>query len=581
MQIDNILQKENIKQTYDYMRSLGYSHEASFVLACITYNSLEAQALQKHLKRFSFKAAYAFLEKISDEKWKTVVYPPAVKRSFAMGSFMRKSGSNVCYGSHVSYCRAPGDYAYESVMFAPSMEMFATDSYEHIEEKDANSVFTNPLSTFRLSSNTASMGIVLNQIRSGRPVRQSQVRIEELLNYADYTVPESGDNLQIYTEVMQKSKNKKLLFIDVHAKSRQKEHQNIVFLLDVSGSMSSNARATQDAMAVIISKLQVGDVFSLVTYCNKDEVIFDGRKIKKESDKEKILGQLYKLRIGGCTYGSAGIEKAYQIGEAHYHKDWNNQVILMTDGDLNFGITDKDGLQGLIAKEKEKNIFLSIIGTGLWNYQDDMLETLAKNGNGIYCVADTQSDIGHSIDKRFTQLTHVAYKDAKAQVEFNPKYVKSYRLLGYESRELQAGDFANDNVISEPVGNGSHTIALYELTMNDGTDMPQLKYQTPVVSDSDELCTVSVRCKEPLSDSSKLFTKVVKPEETEHNNLQLAYYLYCLAELLRQSDKLDEADKEFVSSWQMPVPEYIQKIQNYLENPAQLSDETLYDDFYL
>ncbi len=433
------------------------------------------------------------------------------------------------------------------VRYSPLMACIDTDSYEPIEEKSAGSVFTSPSSTFRMTTNTASMGIVLNQLRNERHVDLSHVRIEEVLNYFDYEneSPEEA-RFAVYTEILPKGSEKELLFIQVQAKQEAKEHQNIVLLLDVSGSMAENAEVTQEAVAAIISKLKPGDIFSLITYSTTDRTVIKGFEITGDQDKEDLMGTILSLKISGCTNGSAGIETAYRIGEEYYHEGWSNQVILITDGDLNFGITEKGGLKSLIEEKKKSNLFLSVIGTGIWNYKDDNLEALSKHGNGTYCVINSLEDVEESVSRRYISLTNIIAKDVKAQVEFNPKYVKEYRLLGYENRQLQHEDFADDNVISEPYGSGGHGIALYELTMNHGEPRSNLKYQKTVLNDSDELGTIRVRYKEPLSDESCEIEKIVYPDEKSGVNIQLAYMLYCLSEKLRGSGKLDEADENFL-----------------------------------
>ena len=439
------------------------------------------------------------------------------------------------------------DNSVSFVRYSPLMACIDTDSYEPIEEKSAGSVFTSPSSTFRMTTNTASMGIVLNQLRNERHVDLSQVRIEEVLNYFDYEneSPEEA-RFAVYTEILPKGNEKELLFIQVQAKQEAKEHQNIVLLLDVSGTMAENAEVTQEAVAAIISKLKPGDIFSLITYSTTDRTVIKGFEITGDQDREDLMGTILSLRISGCTNGSAGIETAYRIGEEYYHEGWSNQVILITDGDLNFGITEKGGLKSLIEEKKKSNLFLSVIGTGVWNYKDDNLEALSKHGNGTYCVVNSLEDVEESVSRRYISLTNIIAKDVKAQVEFNPKYVKEYRLLGYENRQLQHEDFADDNVISEPYGSGGHGIALYELTMNHGEPRSDLKYQKTVLNDSDELGTIRVRYKEPLSDESCEIEKIVYPDEKSGVNIQLAYMLYCLSEKLRGSGKLDEADENFL-----------------------------------
>lgn len=430
-----------------------------------------------------------------------------------------------------------------------SVPLYSTtiDGYEPIEEKNARSVFTAPTSTFRMTTSTASIGILFNQLRSGRRIRMDQVRIEELLNYFDYASEIPSDaKFRIQTELLPKSVNKKLLYINVQACEEQREHQNIVVLLDVSGSMSGNAEVTQATVATILSKLHAGDTFSLVTYSDRDHTVIDGYQICDDQDKEILMGYLMGLEIDGCTYGSAGIKTAYELGAKHYHDGWSNQVMLITDGDLNFGITDKGGLRELIEDKKRSGLFLSVIGTGLWNYQDEKLEVLSKHGNGTYCVVNDLKDVEESIDHRYIALTNIIAKDVKAQLEFNPRFVKSYRLLGYENREIAHVDFADDTVISEPYGSGGHGVALYELEMGNGGEQTALKYQTPLLTDSDELCTVKIRYKEPLADVSHEIESVVYDQAAGTKNTELAWFIYCVSEKLRGSDKLDAEDEAFL-----------------------------------
>ena len=440
-----------------------------------------------------------------------------------------------------------GEDAHCSSRISP--EAFATDAYEPIEEKKAHGIFTAPTSSFRMTTSSASMGIVFNQLRSGRWINMDHVRIEEVLNYFVYDSEVPTDvKFAIQTELLQKSDAKKLLYINVQACEEQRAHQNIVVLLDVSGSMCRNAEVTQAAVATILSKLHTGDTFCLVTYSSKDHTVIDGYRIHSDEDKEILMGLLLSLEIGGCTHGSAGIKTAYRLGAKYYQEGWSNQVILITDGDLNFGITSKGGLKELIEEKKKSGLFLSVIGTGLWNYKDDTLEVLSKHGNGTYCVVNALKDVEESIDRRYIALTNIIAKDVKAQIEFNPRLVKSYRLLGYENREISHEAFADDTVISEPYGSGGHGVALYELEMGNGSSQTGLKYQTPLLADSDELCTVKIRYKEPLADVSHEIKTAVYDEDTGTKNAELAWLLYCVSEKLRRSDKLDASDEEFLKN---------------------------------
>ena len=445
----------------------------------------------------------------------------------------------------VDAAEAGMEFSAGNMMMFEKREM-ETDEYDPIEEKDFRSVANSMTSTFRMTTNTASAGVILNQLRNERRIDASMVRIEEMLNYFRYKSekPES-EKFKISYELKSFSDEKKLLYINVQGKEEVKSRQNIVILLDVSGSMSSNAKKTQAMVATIISKLNPGDKLSLVTYSSNDEVVFRGKWISSEEDKIKALETFLGLEIYGGTYGSAGIETAYEIGKEEYIEDGNNQVILITDGDLNFGITDRGGLEELIEEKKKSNLFLSVIGTGLYNYKDNKLETLSKHGNGVYRTVNNLADVKKCIDAEYASLVNVIAKDVKAQVEFNPEVVESYRLLGFENREISHEDFVNDKVISEPFGSGGYGVALYELVLRtDGKPVESgYKYAKVVTTGSTELGTVKVRYKEPLEDSSKEIECVITSAQEDYSdNLRLAYVVYVCAEKLRGSDKITKAD---------------------------------------
>ena len=446
----------------------------------------------------------------------------------------------------------------------PLSAPMATDEYETIEEKDFRQVATQMTSTFRMTTNTASAGVVLNQLRSGRRLSKDMVRIEEMLNYFRYISekPEQ-EKFRISYEIMPSTSGKKLLYINVQGKEEVKARQNIVILMDVSGSMSWNTTQVQAAIATIIMKLNPGDKISLVTYSNRDEVVFSGMGIGSYKDKIAALEKLLCVEVDGWTNGSAGIEKAYEIGKAQYIEGGNNQVILITDGDLNFGITDKGGLEQLIEEKKKSNLFLSVLGTGLTNYKDDKLEVLSKHGNGVYRTVNNLADVKKCIDKEYASLVNIIAKDVKAEVEFNPEVVESMRLLGFENREISHEDFVNDKVISEPFGSGGYGIALYELVLRDKEKPVEsgYKYAKVVTTGSTELGTVKVRYKEPLEDTSREIEYVIpSAEDTFTDNIKLAYVVYVCAEKLRGSDKITDQDVQLAQQYYDSLGEEIRKL---------------------
>ena len=583
-----------------YYRELGYSAEASEFLSRVTYGD---ENLARHARQLGMENGLAGLIAWVKEREEN---PPADDSAayyelykLAPGGNSRKSLASTLRCSYSPFEELSGEVdcmliepptsgggrmayaeAYEQkVMLCRKLP--ETDSYESIEEKDAKNILTAPTSTFRMTTSNASLGIVLNQLRNGRSVDMSQVRIEELLNAFDYDAGyPTKEKFRISTERMAKDDgSKEILYINVQSAKEEKEHQNIILLLDVSGSMSSNDEVTQAAAATIFSKLKAGDTVSLVTYSDTDRTVLDGYTIRDEQDKEKLMAALMGIEIGGCTYGSAGIMTAYELGRRHYREGWSNQVILITDGDLNFGITEKHGLQDLIEEKKKTGLFLSVVGTGLYNYKDDKLETLSKHGNGTYCVVNSLPDVDEFINKRYISLTNIIAKDVKAQVEFNPKFVKSYRLLGYENRELNHEDFRNDAVISEPYGSGGHGIALYEIERSDGALDSDLKYVRHELVESPELGTVRINYKDPLGEKSHEIGAPIFANETAAgffgyetgaaSNVKLAYLIYCAAEMLRKSDKMDDDDKVYL--WSMTKDSTFKNIAGTPDNEEKLA----------
>lgn len=466
-----------------------------------------------------------------------------------------------------------------------------TDNYKGIEEKGFRNVLNSPTSTFRMTTNNASLGILKSKTNHGLMIDPSMVRIEEVLNHFRFNLAKPTRRMfNIVTEVSNKpNSNNKLLFVGVQGKKYLPEKQNIVLLLDTSGSMASMDRSVsiQKAIFTIVKKMRKGDILSLITYSDTDHTIFKNLVLTDDS-VDTIIRGLFSIQITGCTYGSKGIETAYKLIEDNYIKDGINHVVLMTDGDLNFGVTSENGLTELISKKKESGAFLSVLGVGLSNYKDVTMETLAKNGNGNYSVINDEDDVYESIELKYDSLMFPIAKDVKAQVEFNPKYVKSYRLLGYENRALNHEDFKDDKVISEPFGSNGYGIALYELEMQNVESVSKLdsglKYQNVSLKDSENICTVSVRYKEPDKETSEELHVDVRSSADKQGmlteNLKLAYSIVNICEYLRRSKLFEKESiktiKTYINRDQLPdlyykngkVMGYLKALINYIvEHP--------------
>lgn len=431
-----------------------------------------------------------------------------------------------------------------------------TDSYHQIVEQGFKETYSNPFSSFKMTTNNASIGILMNNLNNSRYIDKSMVRIEEVLNGINFNLKKPKDRKFNYvTRLCNKpNSNNKLFFVGVQAKDINLEdtYQNVTVLLDVSGSMSSQAEVTQAALVTLFMQLKEKDIISLVTYSSEDSIVFENKKIGKDITLLEFIDYLFDLKISGCTYGSKGIETAYEIASKNYRKDSINRVVLLTDGDLNFGINSNDGLQKLIEEKKKTGVFLTVIGTGLFNYKDDKLEVLSKYGNGNYCVVNNIFDVSYNLKDRYTSMMFTIAKDVKAEVEFNPYFVKSYRLLGYENRGISHAEFKDDSVVSEPFGSGSYGVALYELEMNEpfGDISTDLKYSKVTVSDNENLCTIRVRYKELDASESSEQNFEIKYKESDLNTiLYYAYSIFVLCEIFRDSEYVTREDFEIIKEF--------------------------------
>ena len=590
MGIERIIKKQGREDFYKYYLDLGYGHQAAASLALFTYGNYR-------FTDFSMDDLYEAL--CRGEEY----IPPEVIEERIGGStrrccrdfldpeeaFIPGADAGIeCSMSLEEFVEEPTvmemsmnfDMVSEPAMSRLlSKASFSTDEYEPIEEKNARLTVNRQTSTFRMTTNTASAGVVLNQLRNGRRIDRSMVRIEEMLNYFRYEtqIPEK-EMFRISSEIMDVDDERKYLYINVQGRAEVKDRQNIIVLLDVSGSMQGNTEETQATIATIISKLGKGDRFSLVTYSSEDNVELEAFTINGEEDRIRALEKLLSIRVNGWTHGSAGIQRAYEIGRMNYMEGGNNQVILITDGDLNFGITDKGGLEELIEQKKQDHLFLSVSGTGLDNFKDDKLETLSKHGNGVYRVVNNLADVKKSIHEEYASLVNIIAKDVKAQVEFNPEVVESYRLLGFENREISRDDFTDDTVISEPFGSGGYGVALYELKMKKG-DAPiesGLRYSRIITTGSREPGTVKVRYKLPLEETSREIEKVLETADASYtDNLRLAFIVYVCAEKLRGSDKISDSEIELAKELYQQLGEPIrQKNEASLYKLAGILDKS-------
>lgn len=379
---------------------------------------------------------------------------------------------------------------------------FNTEEYAHIAENDFLSPGLNPLSTFSIDVDNASYTNSRRMIENGNLPPVDAVRTEEFINYFnyDYPVPEKNDVFSVYTEVSECPWNEdnKLVHIGLKGYTVPVEElppSNLVFLLDVSGSMSDDNKLPllKKSFKLLVDKLNRKDRVSIVTYAGEDRVVLESTSC---DHKEEIKAAIDNLESGGSTNGEGGINKAYDLAVDNFMDDGNNRVILATDGDFNIGQTSDGELTRLIEEKREEGVFLTILGFGMGNYKDSKMESLADHGNGNYFYID---DIRESNRVLVTNLAGTLFtiaKDVKIQVEFNPLLVQSYRLIGYENRVMNAEDFENDQKDAGELGAGHTVTAIYEIVPGKA-DKANLKYQSSSDKKSDELLTVKLRYKKP------------------------------------------------------------------------------------
>ncbi len=445
------------------------------------------------------------------------------------------------------------------------------ESYKTFEGNTFKFVKEEPLSTFSADVDTASYNIVRRDIERGVKPNKDAVRTEEFINYFtyDYAAPKSDskDPVNIITELTDSpwTEDLQVVKIGVKAKDIDKEKlpaSNLVFLVDVSGSMSSTNRLplVKKSFAMLVEKLRPQDKISIVTYANGTNVVLDGVSLADEGGKQRILSAMEGLRASGGTNGSEGLNMAYQVAKSHFIKGGNNRIILATDGDFNIGNTSLGGLEKQITDAKESGVFLSVLGFGMGNYKDDKVQTLANKGNGNYAYINDLFEAKKALVKDFGATLFTVAKDVKFQVEFNPAKVQAYRLIGYEKRKLNNRDFNDDTKDAGEMGAGHTVTVLYEIVpagvkLPDGiADIDELKYSvkaTPQAVDSDELLTVKLRYKEPDGDKSKLMSEVLKAKdyktfENTSDDTRFALSVAAFAEVLKGSRYAKDTDIEKV-----------------------------------
>jgi len=433
------------------------------------------------------------------------------------------------------------------------------ERYAEISENPFLETVRAPLSTFSIDVDTASYSNVRRFLNNGQLPPKDAVRIEELVNYFEYDYPQPSGDLpfSVNTEVAvcPWNTNHKIVQIGLQGKKVSLDNvppSNLVFLVDVSGSMNSPDKLPllKQGLKTLVNQLSYKDRVAIVVYAGASGLALPSTPA---DDKQKINEALDNLEAGGSTNGGQGIKLAYGIAQDNFISNGNNRVILATDGDFNVGLTGDGELVSMIEQKRQSNIFLSVLGFGSGNLNDSMMEKLADKGNGNYSYIDTGDEARKALGQQVAGTLYTIAKDVKIQVEFNPAKVAGYRLLGYENRLLADKDFNDDKKDAGEIGAGHSVTALYEIVPagqkveNPGVD--ELRYSRVEPSDTTfnaELLTVKLRYKEPDGDQSKLLTMGLLDKnsafENASDNLRFASAVVGFGMLLRDSNYKGDAN---------------------------------------
>lgn len=431
------------------------------------------------------------------------------------------------------------------------------DRVQRFDTNPVKRVADDPVSTFSIDVDTASYAMVRRSLKDGALPDPDSVRVEEMINYFpyDWKGPQSREtpfNTTITVTPTPWNQNTKLMHIGIKGYDvvpAEKPRANLVFLIDVSGSMDEPDKLPllKSAFHMLVGKLDPKDKVSIVTYAGNAGTVLEPTEVK---DKAKIFDALNRLEAGGSTAGEAGIKEAYRLAKANFVKDGVNRVMLATDGDFNVGQSSDDELKTLIEDERKSGVFLSVFGFGEGNYNDQMMQVLAQNGNGTAAYIDTLAEAEKTLVQEATSTLFPIAKDVKIQVEFNPAVVAEYRLIGYETRALKREDFNNDRIDAGEIGSGHTVTAIYEITPKNSPAIltDDLRYAKPnaatadAKAGSDEYAFFKIRYKLPNEDVSKLITTpVTKANEVSaaaSDDVRFSTAVAAFGQKLRGTDSL-------------------------------------------
>lgn len=510
-----------LSRSYRYLAALSISTALSLSVWGCASNSRapeEAQETQVHaeaeLKKE--KDMYSSADQI------TSLESRAQKPASAPLQRAKVGGGEAPYGNAVSQNPIPRPVLTdEEAPHQPGYGEGNTEDYDRIYENPFLNSQNNPLSTFSIDVDTASYSNMRRYIEQNQLPPADAIRIEELVNYFPYhyAPPKNNAPFAVYSDVAVCPWEPKHQLLRIAMKGKPVEidrlpASNLVFLLDVSGSMNSPNKLPllKRSLKLLVDRMREQDHVSVVVYAGAAGVVLPPTS---GENKEAIIAALDKLEAGGSTAGGAGLELAYKMAQQHFKANGNNRIILATDGDFNVGPSSDAALTRMIEDKRKAGIYLTVLGFGMGNYKDNKMEKLADKGNGNYAYIDNLMEARKVLVTEMGSTLLTLAKDVKLQLEFNPAKVASYRLIGYENRLLRNEDFDDDTKDAGELGAGTTVTALYELIPGDARQSgTPLKYQSTQTrtsaADSQELLTVKLRYKAPNQDKSQLISQVVK-----------------------------------------------------------------------
>jgi len=540
---------------------LQVNPEAKFlVFSYIGYETEEVKISRSNLINLTLQPSAVALEEVVSYEY-----------DMASPNVGRVSGVPVRESSK-SYHKRTYNQTYVASSYAPEPGYIQhnTEGYTAIDENGFKDVLHNPLSTFSIDVDRASYSNVRRFLNMGQLPPMDAVRIEEMINYFnyDYPEPEGRHPFSVYTEISACPWNAshQLLHVGLKGKSIDKSElppSNLVFLIDVSGSMSNANKLPllKQAFRMLVNELRPEDRVAMVVYAGAAGLVLESTP---GTEKAKILAALDKLQSGGSTAGGAGLELAYKVAQENFAEEGNNRIILATDGDFNVGSSSNAEMERLIEKKREHGVFMTVLGFGMGNYKDDKMEIIADKGNGNYAYIDNIQEARKVFITEFGGTLFTIAKDVKFQMEFNPARVKGYRLVGYENRLLNDEDFNDDKKDAGEMGAGHTVTALYEIIPAGSSEslksIDPLKYQANrgdekavakvKANPKAELMTVKLRYKQPDGNTSTKVEipvkgKVLDLEDTS-DNFRFSASIAEFGLILRNSQYKEDASMEEV-----------------------------------